>query len=323
MTEVALPHMDTHAAANEFPMLDDKRLAALADDIRDNGQREPIRLFRGLILDGRNRYAACELAGVAPRFEDMPQGIDPWAYVWSLNGERRDLTADQRYLIWKSCHEHSGAWAAEAARIKGEASRKRSDAAKGNDNAVKNSAATSSGTTVLDRQPKPAPEPNRSSAAKAQASKTNRGSVERMDKLASSPTSRHAEAMPRSPRQHRTRALPERPVRSISDNPDHPDTVRPSMNLSTGHTTGLRINPVSRVAGVFTGLFRPSPRTVLTKARADYAAARARYRDAERRQDCRAMHDATAPLQRAHAALLRAEMALNPMPPMPCRGVSA
>jgi hypothetical protein len=39
-----------------------------ADDIRQNGLVEPVALLDGLVLDGRNRLRACEIAGVEPRF---------------------------------------------------------------------------------------------------------------------------------------------------------------------------------------------------------------------------------------------------------------
>lgn len=172
--------MQFHPAADEFPLLDDKRLNELAEDIRKNGQREPIRLYDGKIVDGRNRYRACQLLGIEPGAEHLREEVDPFAYVWSLNGERRDLTADQRYLIWKSCSERSEAWLAEKRRIEREANEKRSEAAKGNDNAAR------------DREPKtvqpqsvakPSYHETKSSTAKAALSKTNRGSVERMDQL--------------------------------------------------------------------------------------------------------------------------------------------
>lgn len=165
-----------HPAADVFPMFSQGRLQELADDIRAVGQREPIRLYKGEILDGRNRYAACKLAGIEPQFESVSDAIDPWSYVWSLNGERRDLTAEQRYLIWKDCNEHSEAWQAEQRRIQDEANRKRSEAQKDVPKAeAAERAATTCGTTFK--------QPERSSAAKATASKTNRGAVERMDRL--------------------------------------------------------------------------------------------------------------------------------------------
>jgi ParB-like chromosome segregation protein Spo0J len=46
-------------------------LRALANDIKANGQLEAIVLYDGKVLDGRNRLAACELAGVEPRTEPI------------------------------------------------------------------------------------------------------------------------------------------------------------------------------------------------------------------------------------------------------------
>jgi hypothetical protein len=57
-----------HSACLLFPRLSDDELQALADDIRHNGLLNPIVTLDGQILDGRNRLAACKIAGVQPRF---------------------------------------------------------------------------------------------------------------------------------------------------------------------------------------------------------------------------------------------------------------
>jgi hypothetical protein len=44
-----------HRLADLFPMMDEAALAELAADIKANGQREPIKLWDGAIIDGRNR----------------------------------------------------------------------------------------------------------------------------------------------------------------------------------------------------------------------------------------------------------------------------
>lgn len=48
--------MQAHDVANLFPMMRDDEYAALVADIHQHGQREPIWLLDGAILDGRNRW---------------------------------------------------------------------------------------------------------------------------------------------------------------------------------------------------------------------------------------------------------------------------
>jgi hypothetical protein len=156
--------------------MDAARFGELVDDIRTNGQREPITVCDGMVLDGRNRHRACIALGIEPK--TRPFDGDPWGYAWSLNGQRRDLVAEQRYLIWKFCHENSETWRAEKQRIADEANRKRSEAAKEQPRtetgfAAKQVARQSVG--VPDSHLPPATQ------AKATASKTNPGAVARGD----------------------------------------------------------------------------------------------------------------------------------------------
>ncbi|MFD5459627.1 ParB N-terminal domain-containing protein [Streptomyces olivaceus] len=73
-------------------MLDEDELQALADDIRDLGQLQPIVLdSSGRILDGRNRLRACELAEVEPEYITY-SGTNPSAYTLSVNLRRRSLS---------------------------------------------------------------------------------------------------------------------------------------------------------------------------------------------------------------------------------------
>jgi N6-adenosine-specific RNA methylase IME4 len=173
--------MTIHEAAETFPMFDKQRMDELIEDIRVKGQQVPIVLYRGAVLDGRNRLAACKALGIEPKTKEITGDIDPWSHVWSLNGSRRDLVDEQRYLIWKHCHEQSVEFQAERQRIADEANAKRSAKAK-EQHAVSNPRA---GETMVGEQSVPVPEtkhPERKT--KAATSKTNPGAVQRGDKLA-------------------------------------------------------------------------------------------------------------------------------------------
>lgn len=94
-----------HPAAALFPMLDDDKLVELAEDIANHGQVEPVVTItdaegRDLILDGRNRAAACEIAGVKPITIPWDgSGGTPVGFVLAKNIHRRHLSASQRAAI--------------------------------------------------------------------------------------------------------------------------------------------------------------------------------------------------------------------------------
>lgn len=90
---------EAHPVADLFPMLADDELGELAADITERGLLQPIILdAEGRILDGRNRLAACHLAGLEPRFETY-DGDDPDGYALAVNIARRHLTKGQQAMI--------------------------------------------------------------------------------------------------------------------------------------------------------------------------------------------------------------------------------
>ena len=93
-----LPHdMEHHPLASIFPLLPDSELQELADDIRERGLKEPIWTYEGKILDGRNRSAACRIAGVEPEIKEFSgTAEEAFRHVWSLNFHRRHLTQSQK-----------------------------------------------------------------------------------------------------------------------------------------------------------------------------------------------------------------------------------
>ena len=89
-----------HPAAELFPMMSGADMDALVADIKEHGQREPIVLHEGLILDGRNRYAACQKLGIVPATVEWDgNGAPPKAFVVSMNLHRRHLNESQRAMI--------------------------------------------------------------------------------------------------------------------------------------------------------------------------------------------------------------------------------
>jgi len=90
--------MEFHEYANIFPILGNAELEELRTDIEQNGLVEPIVLYEGKILDGRNRATACEALGIEPVFVEYT-GNNPIAYVVSKNLKRRHLTTGQRAAI--------------------------------------------------------------------------------------------------------------------------------------------------------------------------------------------------------------------------------
>src|SRR3954451_19320986 len=90
-----------HEAANLFPLMDEAALAELAADIGANGLRDPIwRHPDGRIIDGRNRWLACQMVGVDCRHRTYGRGDDTIVpFVLSHNLHRRHLTTAQRAAV--------------------------------------------------------------------------------------------------------------------------------------------------------------------------------------------------------------------------------
>ena len=108
--------LKVHPAAEMFPLLEPDELRALADDIKANGLLNKATVWwdghTPVLLDGRNRLDALELAGM---MEHSPCGdiaehlwepvsnlyencehLDPYALVIGLNLHRRHLTREQK-----------------------------------------------------------------------------------------------------------------------------------------------------------------------------------------------------------------------------------
>lgn len=87
-----------HPLADIFPLVEGAEFDELVADIKLHGLHEPVVLFGGKVLDGRNRLRACEAANVAPTYT-VYTGDDPVSYVVSLNLRRRHLNESQRAMV--------------------------------------------------------------------------------------------------------------------------------------------------------------------------------------------------------------------------------
>ena len=89
-----------HPLATIIPPMSADDLSQLTEDIRAHGQRVPIVLLDGLILDGRHRYKACIAARVIPQTRELTKAEgDPLAFVISQNVKRRHLNESQRAMV--------------------------------------------------------------------------------------------------------------------------------------------------------------------------------------------------------------------------------
>ena len=89
-----------HPACAAWPDMSPSDLRNLADDIAENGLRDPVTLTPdNLLLDGKNRASAAIMAGVDPAATATVHHGDPWLFSLSRNKHRRHLTTDQLALV--------------------------------------------------------------------------------------------------------------------------------------------------------------------------------------------------------------------------------
>lgn len=92
--------LEFHPISEIFPMMAENDIADLGRDMQEHGQREPVILHTdGRILDGRNRYRACQMFQLEPKVSQWDGKGDPVAFVISLNLRRRHLNESQRAMV--------------------------------------------------------------------------------------------------------------------------------------------------------------------------------------------------------------------------------
>ena len=108
--------VEFHGLANIFPLMRDEEFAALKDDIRQHGQREPIWTHDGKIIDGRNRYRACSELGIEPLTRVWNRDGSLVSFILSINLHRRHLSSSQKAVIALDVEKHLATEAKERQR---------------------------------------------------------------------------------------------------------------------------------------------------------------------------------------------------------------
>lgn len=109
-----------HPFIADLPIFED-RVEQMAESIAEIGLLHSISLdAEGRVIGGRHRLAACEKAGVEPRFETREE--DPLAFMLSDNDDRKhqtvgQLAAEKAITLAKAGHRENGRWKYGTAKI--------------------------------------------------------------------------------------------------------------------------------------------------------------------------------------------------------------
>lgn len=89
-----------HPLASMFPPMTSVEFSALVEDIRQHGQKEPVLLFEGLVVDGRHRWSACAALGTEPQCTEWEGDEESLIrHIISTNLHRRHLSPTDRALL--------------------------------------------------------------------------------------------------------------------------------------------------------------------------------------------------------------------------------
>jgi len=92
--------LEPHPLADLLPRMGKREFTDHRESIDLDGLQNPIVLYQGKILDGRNRYRACREARVPiVAFEFVGSEQQALTYVLASNQHRRHLTASQRAVV--------------------------------------------------------------------------------------------------------------------------------------------------------------------------------------------------------------------------------
>jgi len=94
--------LEFHKLSEIFPLIEGDEFDGFVEGFKKHGLLQPIVLFQGKILEGRNRYRAGKALGYkfgAKDFTELPPGQNPYEFVLVANVQRRHLTTDQKRTL--------------------------------------------------------------------------------------------------------------------------------------------------------------------------------------------------------------------------------
>lgn len=111
ITKHVLPFHRIHKLANQYPLMSDEEREVLKQSLLKSGQLNPIMLYNGEIIDGRNRYLVMQELAVKGQLTFKPdirefrcKEKDLPKIVEALNLHRRHLTPSQKAAIGVKNH---------------------------------------------------------------------------------------------------------------------------------------------------------------------------------------------------------------------------
>lgn len=96
--EKVIPTIEHSYIANMIRMHNDTEYKALLSDIRDNGQRDPIEVWKGKVIDGRNRQRVCAELCIGVNVVYLPDSmteLEVTKRAISSNKRRKDTATDR------------------------------------------------------------------------------------------------------------------------------------------------------------------------------------------------------------------------------------
>ena len=91
--------VDVHELAAAFPLTEGKEFEQMKKSIETEGQQIPVIMYKGKLLDGRNRWQACRELGIAVKAVEWHGPGTAEEMILAINLRRRHLTTGQKAAI--------------------------------------------------------------------------------------------------------------------------------------------------------------------------------------------------------------------------------